>query len=580
MKQTIIYLIVTGIILVGLSSCEEMFGDYLEKAPSSDLPDSTVWNNFTYVTYFHNDIYNYQRSGFERIETSWLDAATDLAETSYPWGGVESSLNVGNYYAPGGAPEVNDSWWHYYAGIRKVNMFLERIDSVPLMLGETQTDRDAKVKQLKVEARFLRAAFYWELLIRYGGVPIVTSTLDYENTEALKIPRNSIDECFSFIVNELDAIFPDAPVKHLASAVVMRGRPNQGVILGLKSRVLLYYASPFYNLANDQERWKKAMEASKAFIDFNTTNGNIYKLDNNYHKKITNSAALFNSRTSAELIHYKNLASGDWWKNESPVGYGGIGGLCPTQNLVDMYDMANGEEAITGYNADGSPIINPASGYDDQNPYTGRDPRFYGTILYNGANWWKRNIETFDGGLDKPAGNTDASETGYYMAKFMDETSAHPITGGAVIRNWIYQRYAEILLNYAEAINEYQGPVEEAFTYLELVRARNGKGITAKLPRTLTKDQLRTRIQKERTIEFAFEEHRWWDLRRWKMAEKLGEPIMGMKIIRQINTDGTVTFAYQRIKVEDRFFEERMYLYPIPKTEMYKYPEMGNNPGW
>jgi starch-binding outer membrane protein, SusD/RagB family len=583
MKKSIIYLMIAGLALVGLSACEEMFGDYLEKAPGSELPDSVVWNNIDYATYFHNDIYNYQRAGFTgstaRINSSWLDAATDLGETSYPWGGVESSLNVGNYYANSGYSEVQASWEGYYGGIRKVNMFIERINGVPLTPGETQESRNTRVEQLINEARFLRAYFYWELVLRYGGVPLVTKTLKFEEPESLKIPRNSRQECVKFILDELDYVAQRLPETY-TTAQTNNGRPTKGTALGYKSRILLFEASPQYNTSNDPEKWKAAMDASMQVISMNR-----YKLfkpaSANLRQPPYQALFVTTAPANTEIMHWQNLPQTDWLRNESPVSWGGIGGLCPTQNLVDMYDMADGTEPILGYHTDGSPIINPASGYDDQNPYANRDPRFYATILYNGSEWWYRPIETFDGGIDKPAGNTDATETSYYNRKYMSQVSTHPITGGLVFRNWIFMRYAEILLNYAEARNEYQGPDEEVYKYLDMVRAREGYGIKTALPRTYTKEQMRQRIQKERAIELCFEEHRWWDVRRWKIAEDvLNRPIMGMKITREKESDTTFKYKYERIKIEDRYFEPRMYLYPIPKTEMYKFPELGNNPGW
>lgn len=567
MKKNIIYLMIVSLAVVCFSSCEQMFGDYLDQAPSSELPEEEVWGSIDYVTYFHNDIYNFERSGLGRINNSWLDAATDLAETSYPSGGVESSLNVGNYYSGSGYPEIEQSWSHYYTGIRKVNMFLQRINTVPLKTSETQTERDLKVVSMVREARFLRSFFYWELMIRYGGVPIVKETFSLDNVEGMMVKRNTIDECFEYVLSELNEIIPVLPATY-PSSNLYKGRPTKGAALGLKAKIQLYHASPFFNPNNDLSRWEAAMNTAQEVMDLG-----VYQLDGNYHK-------MFNNIASKELIFSKQQPQGNWYPAESPVGYGGYGGLCPSQNLVDMFDMANGEQPILGYNADGTPIYNPDSGYDPQHPYDNREPRFYSTILYNGANWWLRPIETFVGGIDQPAGNTDASETSYYNCKYMDDKATDPIDGGSCFRNWIFQRYGEIYLDYAEARNEFSGPDDEVYSKLDALRSRGGSGITTPLKRNYTKEQLRERIKKERAVELAFEEHRWWDLKRWKNAEILGKPIMGMKIIRTDAGNNTFNYSYERIKVENRFFEERMYLYPIPIWETFKNSNLENNPGW
>lgn len=589
MKKLVIYLsiiLITGTILV---SCEDMFGDFLDKAPGADLPEEQVFKEWKKTEMFFYDIYNFLPTGLNYINSSWLDAATDLGITSYFWGGVRTSLNIGNYYNTGGAPEVVDKWYHYFRGIRKVNIFLAKVDSVPLGSDETPESRAEIAKRMKAEARFLRAYFYWELVLRYGPVPIILDRLNYddENLNTYQRPE-TIKPCIDFILNELDEIYPDLMNDiDVARSTTLSGRITKGICKALKIRILLYMASPLYNTNNEIEKWQLAMQEAESFIYTLGHKGQkVYELMTdltpiNAYEKAINVPAFQNNK---EIIFWRSNPKGDWWRSESPVSFGGYGGLCPSQNLVDMYDMADGKSPFTQYDETGAPVydengipvaINPSSGYSDQNPYANRDPRFYKTVLYNGSIWWNETIDTYEGGKDKPLGNTDATPTSYYNRKYHNE-AAHYLYGGTVYRNWIIIRYAEILLNYAEARNEFIGPDQEVYNTLQLLRSRAGISGNLLTDRPgMTKEEMRNFIRKERAVELCYEEHRWWDVRRWKVADKaLSRPIYGMKIVKNGNN-----FTYSRIKVQDRPFEPKMYLYPIPEKEIWK-TGMKNNPGW
>lgn len=252
----------------------------------------------------------------------------------------------------------------------------------------------------------------------------------------------------------------------------------------------------------------------------------------------------------------------------------------PLTNLVDMYDMADGSAPFAQYDltgapvyANGTPAINAASGYSDATMWTNRDPRLAATILYHGVEWGNGVINVVLGQRDNPVGNANATPTGYYVRKYIPEAILGANHTGRSRRLWTIIRYAEILLNYAEALNEVSGPTAEVCSLLDQIRHRAGiTGNVADRTDLKTQEAMRNFIHKERTIELAFEEHRAWDVRRWGVAtEALSRPIYGISVA----ANGTVT----RKKTQDRVFKDQMYLYPIPEGEVWK-SNIENNPGW
>jgi starch-binding outer membrane protein, SusD/RagB family len=243
-------------------------------------------------------------------------------------------------------------------------------------------------------------------------------------------------------------------------------------------------------------------------------------------------------------------------------------GTCPTQWLIDCYDMADGTQPITGYNADYSPIINPASGYDDQNPYANRDPRLAQSVMYHGMTWPMVNRA--------PATGSYLPErwiSGYFVTKFLDDRIDH-MAGGTTSQNFIMMRYAEVLLNYAEAINEAENSAlarERAVEQLNRIRLR--AGITNPLVASdYNQATLRERIRKERRVELSWEEHRFFDIRRWKITtEVMRRPATGIKM-----EDG----KFVRITLDNRAYNERMDLLPIPLAEVNNSPLIEQNPGY
>jgi hypothetical protein len=468
-------------------------------------------------------------------------------------------------------------------------MLLSRIDGVPKGADLSNEKYETDKMNYKSEARFLRAYFYWELFLRYGAIPIVTDVLD-PNGDLLAgyTTRPSIESYVGFIMQELQecesGLMPYDDGVKAANA----GRISQPMARALYSRIMLYMASERFSAVSGIT-WSRAAEAAKSFMD---DYGSYYSLFTVTEAGGTNGIAAYTNailRTTyegnnKEVIFFRNDVKISWSaiQYDTPVGEGGNGGLCPSQNLVDMYDMADGSSPFAQYDKTGSPVyngtaipaINPTSGYSDASPCTNRDPRLAATVLYHGVTWGNGVINVVRGQRDNPIGNANATPTGYYARKYIPENILSAVHSGTSYRNWIIIRYSEILLNYAEAMNELSGPSAEVYNCLNQIRHRAGinGNVEDRSDLTASKENMRNFIRKERTVELAFEDHRAWDVRRWNVAvEALARPIYGIDVA----SSGT----YTRKVAQSREFEEKMYLYPIPETEVWK-TNIENNPGW
>jgi hypothetical protein len=528
-----------------LASCSKS----LESEPLERIGEDLVFDNMDknadYAKQFLYGTYLQLPDGYNRVSSAFLDAGTDDAVHSQDGNSTESFRN-GRITA---LNVVDNQWSRNYTGIRKVNQFLSKIDGVP-------ADSLLKV-QWKAEARFLRAYFYFELIKRWGGVPLIGDKV-FGLEDNINFSRNTLGECTAYILSEIEAIKTNL----LPAAVPDKdfGRANLGAALALKARVLLYAASPLVNANNDLQRWTAAAAAAKDVMLLNT-----YSLNTDF-------IGLFNATKNAEIIFSMQKAqSQNVETNNGPVGFlVGSGRTSPSQDLVDAFLMKNGKR-----------ITDAGSGYNAATPYTNRDNRFDATILYNGKTWLARPVETFEGGKDKPGGNRVQTKTGYYLRKFMGkfESSANYSNQNHHV---ILFRYAEILLNYAEALNEASGPVADVYTAMKDIRKRAGVTAGADnlygLPASATKEQMRELIRNERRIELAFEEHRFWDIRRWKIAEQvMNQPVKGMQIIK----DASNALTYTVVDVAPSVFDAtKMYWFPVPFSEIQTNPNMTQNPGW
>ena len=363
-----------------------------------------------------------------------------------------------------------------------------------------------------------------------------------------------------FITKECDEAANDLELTPWRNVNDALGHATKGAALALKSRTLLYAASPLYvafgdineaNKPSDAALWKVAADAAKAVIDLNQ-----YQLADNYGDLFKND---FKNKEYIFVRRY--TANTNLERSNFPVSFGGEGGTCPSQNLVDDYEML-----------DGTPFDwnRPARAAQ---PFVNRDKRLEATILTNMASFKNKKVETFPGGADaSPIPN--ATKTGYYLRKFLNE-DVNIQTGGSSSGHVVpLFRLAEIYLNYAEALNEYDPTNPDIAVYLNKIRNRAS---LPNVPSGLSQEQMRKVIQHERRIELAFEEHRFWDVRRWKIASStLGAPVKGIQIARK----PTGGFTYQPVEVEQRVFQPKMYWYPIPQSELLKLTKWEQNNGW
>ena len=533
------------VLIILCTACEEEFLD--TKIDTFKTPEAAASDRETLWT-FGNAFYAPMTYGFSVIDNNLFAAASDEAQqTSY-------SANV-NYFNNGTINEninpISYLYKNYYEGIRAANFYLDYSEDGKELLSlnrDTITDavnyqRDLKfLKWYRAEAHVARAYYYTELLKMYGGVPVVDLTFGEENEF---IARTPYDEVVDYIVQEIDSYKDSLQLNWNSTNFSNQdGRFSLGAALAIKSRALLYAASPLNNPENDIEKWKKAAEAANDIINSDILN---YSLDQGgYYNYFTGNTPLNSPETIYAIRRDpNNLVEANNYPIATP---GGASGITPTQNLVSSYE----------YTAEPDPA----------DPYKNRDPRLKASIVTNGSEWNGRVIDQSDGGIDD-MDQPNTSRTGYYLKKFLTD-NVNLVQGSTVQNQWVEYRYAEILLNYVEAMNEAYGPDVVPAGYalsarqaLEMIRDR----ASAQLPdiTAVSVEAFRDVVKHERRIELAFEGHRYWDLLRWKDAETvLNQPVEGVKVSKT----GSGNYVYQVIDVADRRFNERNYRLPFSRAEI------------
>ncbi|MBV5314626.1 MAG: RagB/SusD family nutrient uptake outer membrane protein [Prolixibacteraceae bacterium] len=547
-----------------LASCSE---DILDLKPTDKLSDATVWDDLKLVDVYVNQSYN------SLALTSWgSNAAT---ATTFGWG---SHQGVYGYWSGAAVDEIfeyhdRDGWciksdwilrgelsstnlssigrWKKnYSLIRAINTYFEKES---IIKGDA-----AEIKKLSAQMYALRAWNYIHLVKNYGGVPIITKVFSTADTEFQEV-RKTLDECVTFIMKDLDEAIANLPLTYGAADA---GRVTKGAAMAMKANFLLWLASPLNNPTNDQAKWTAASNAAKAVIDM--PQYALYKpaLYENIFIDKANSEVILAKYINGTAENYgaTHFESTTVNRDLAPNSYGGWGMGTPIQNVVDDFEMADG----TPFNWS-NPVHAAA-------PYANRDPRFDATIFYDGRMHRGETVDTYEGGKDNPIGAkvepTNATQTGYYLRKFVDpawNTKDWNYTGMV-----IFIRLSEIYLNYAEAQNVL-GNDAEALKYVNMIRSRAG------MPNISGSGTiLHDKIRHERRIELAFEGQRYYDLRRWKILDQGMGDAIGMRIVK--NSDGTKT--YSKKTIQKRIYTEKVYWQPIPLTEIQKNAKLTQNPGY
>ncbi|TDS12259.1 RagB/SusD family nutrient uptake outer membrane protein [Sphingobacterium paludis] len=622
--NTLRYFIGAALALVLATACND---DFVSTQPLEEVPNELVWQNAALAEAFVFEIYNgFGVGGFYEEQMASL---TDEALFTHPGRGINTVTEGRANDADQGRLMDTYSYEQMYIRIRAANIAIAN-------LRNPQFDDQARANRLLGEAYFLRGYFYQQLLRTYGGVPLINFTFKLEDTDHSR-PRDTYAACVDFIVNDCDsaALLLDGVAK-------VDGRINDVAALALKARVLTYAASDLHDNATAKskstlingyanpafigyasgsrtERWNLAKQASKAVLDHTEY---AYKLDltekatvdegtENYRSiAMGGGSTLGDAAAKSDLIlgrFFNDLKDerGGWvGRDNGPNGYHNWAGNTPTQLLVDDYEMTDG--ARFDWN-------NPAH---RAAPYQNRDPRLYASILYDGANWKPRTDDVKERdpfnqiqtgqyevinssgakvvqyGLDtrnSPVEDWNGSYTGYYYRKFVDADPAIIDQNTRQRVPWPLLRYTEAVLNYVEACMEL-GEEAEARLWLNKIRFRVGMPAI-----TDAGDALRARYRNERRVELAYEEHRYFDARRWMIAaQTLGRKATLIRIEGRLkagqvvnryryNTDNySYTYTVGEIDpgIENRAWNDKMYFTSFHRDEINRNTKLVQNPGY
>ena len=629
-----IFLLASAVaLLFVLPACEVEGDSLLDKQESGDLNEDIVFSEAVLTWRFLNNIYFEIPFGYDHTpnEYVWIDGITD--------DGMHRLLNAWSKdvylgaFGPTNIPSRIQRWQKCYSSIRAANKFMDRIDDVPL--DATYINNEERRSQMKHEARLLRALFYAELLKWYGGVPIITEVLEMDSPE-LYTPRANLQEMRDFIFSELDAASAGLP-ESWADGDKPRVTPSVAEVI--KARVLLQLASPLFNNDKDAfgnptelcpwswgnysaERWKEASDAAKKFMDkgihaLHVSTGS--RLSSTELKRIGTLATresygfyeydiTLNNKQMIMWYPKKKNATNETTKICVPHtmhNQANSGGTIPTWNFAATFSTINGvqiyetnEDGSYKTGSDGMPVVTAralADGFDPQNPYVDRDNRFYHSIYYNGLKYsngveyeiWRSPADGTYGREYNPTFN----HTGFFLRRHNDPFKIYPPSNrtsgisGSTTNAFPLFHYSEVLLVYAEALNEY---LPDGASRTDVVNVMNEFRDRADMPKVAptfeangwnvnSKQDMRAFIRNERRIELAFELHRAHDVRRWLVGETTQRLIYGQDVIKD-KTNNTYTYSVEI--AQRRAFEKKHYLWPIPHAEIANNPNMVQNPGW
>ncbi|MEN7547992.1 RagB/SusD family nutrient uptake outer membrane protein [Rapidithrix thailandica] len=546
-------------------SCE----DVLDKENLGAINPQDVWNDYFLAQAYVDNIYS-------KLMPEW----------SYSSGGASDEAPGDGFtlndFLKGNATIDTEDIWHY-STIRKINILLQEVEK-----GSLKPD---EIDKLKGQALFWRAWAYFDMVKRYGGVPLILQPQDREDEDAILVSRNKTSECILQMEEDLNHAIDLLPDSWNG---VDYGRIDKGVAMAFKGRVLLYYASPQFTPNGDQARWQKAYEANKAAVDFLDGQGKGLFADfaEVWYEEQNKEAVMFHRYFHPGHTSNQNLLRPIWATRDN------VGGDRPTIDLVNAFPMKDGSD------------FDPNGGYQDF--WKNRDQRFYATVAYTGSdygipklqpggvnegylwNYKDANGNFIEYELYEEGGN---NYTGFYRNKALDKTIT-PQTIDQCGIDWIEIRYAEVLMNYGEAANEI-GKTDEALTVLYKIRERAGieagsgnYGIAES-----SKEALRERYMKERQVEFAFEGKRWWDLRRWRRFDVLNNLGRRHALFFQLKSNAVKPSGWDDLNAVGSLFDfiytdveqaageafnlqEEYYFYGIPKKHLDVNSNLEQTQGW
>lgn len=558
-KHGILLLLAT----MSFSSC-----NYLDFDETSGLTtQEDIYKYFNTAQQMLTNVYSYMPQDFGVLGGAMRDCACDDAEFGNT-GATVQYFNNGRW----SAVQTVDNMWSLYHGVRAANEFIASVANVDLTRYQYDTNYKNWMRKLACfphEARVLRAVYFFELARRYGDIAMPLQMLT--PAEANAIEKTPFSQVIDFIVAECNECAAALPSTYVGEPNSETGRITKGFAMALKSKALLYAASKLHNESMDKEKWKTSAKAALDLID-----AKLYQLE---------PGDKVNNVDSKEVVLFRmNGNNANFELNNFPIRFtegtktNVTSSVFPSQNLVDAFETVNGYPVTL--NVSGWVCEDPA--FDPQSPYSNRDPRFAKTILANGMEFKSSTVETFINGADYLPVSEGGTATGYFLRKYIQETTNfEPDNLVSNKHHWIIYRYAETLLTYAESMAQaFDSPDYKDATYtLSAREALNQVRANAGMPAVTVsgKDEFIASLQQEWRVEFAFEDHRFWDVRRWKIGDKTQKDLYGVSINKQ--SDGTLQF--QQTLYETRVWNDKMYLYPIPQSELFKNANLNpQNSGW
>lgn len=614
MKKILFLLLSFSLTFVGCDS-------FLDRQPDETLTEQDIFKKQATTFAYLVNVYGFMPDESDPSgQTLPWEGAADECSVSYT-GRAFASISH-DLWSPATNPYYEIGYQNMWRGIREANYFMLHVYECPEI-----TPTEASLYYY--EARFLRAYYYFRLMMMYGPVFLIgDEPIDFSDKSTAVRERDDWESCVEYVCNECDVCAENLPLEWESTYY---GRATKGAALAVKARLLLYSASPLYNgnplyagviasngkplfpTTYDANKWKLAADAAMDIINLNQ-----YEiLGENDDKPYESLKNVFVKRCNKELIFTREVYGRPWRVVATPVGVGGsaYGGLGVTQKMVDAFAMSNGKYPIVGYTNDGAtPVIDPDANYsetgfsnfthpiykDNLNTfkmYQNREPRFYVNVFWSGLTWHGganvvKDIQFFRNGNSGPGQSAghNYTTTGYLAHKFIDPTlnsKANNNTTGWGYISWPMFRFGEVILNYVEALNECDPTNTNVVTYLDRIRKRAGVPAIEDVYPTAVGDQAKMRelIHRERMVELCFENLRYFDTRRWLSAEvEDSGTVYGMNIENAshaangdfwkrtpLNSDGGFSGV--------RAFTKRCYLFPFPQGEIDRV-KFTQNYGW